>query len=217
MSNLSKAVTMAVCLSATAAVKPALAEDRTYVGIHGMWADLKSNDFQVAPGTIDTEYDSGAGFGITLGRSFGQLRGEVEYTARMNDVKSHALNGGGTLPGSKGEASSSAFMVNGYYDIDTDSAVTPYVGAGLGMAKVKFDEFGVAPIPDVLNDSETQFAYQFMAGADFSVSDNWSIFAEYRYFATEDVDVTTSAVTGGVGNSISYSTNNVLLGARIRF
>ena len=191
--------------------------DSTYVGIHGMWTDLKDIDFQVAPGSIDTEVDSGTGFGITLGRTYGQIRGEIEYTARMNDVKSHSLNGGAALPGSTGEVKSNAFMLNGYYDISTGSAFIPYIGAGLGMAKVEFDNFGVAPIPDVLNDNESQFAYQFMVGGDFVTSDKLRLFAEYRYFTTSDVDVTTSTATGSVSNSISYKTNNVLVGARIMF
>jgi opacity protein-like surface antigen len=191
--------------------------DSTYVGIHGMWTDLKDFDFNVGPGTVESQFDSGAGFGITLGRSFDQFRGELEYTARMNDIKSHSLNGGATLPGSRGEAKSDAFMLNGYYDIDTNSAFVPYVGAGIGMAKVKFDNFGVAAIPNVLNDSESQFAYQFMAGGEYRFADTWGLFAEYRYFATSDVDVTTTAATGSVSNSIAYKTNNVLLGARFRF
>lgn len=192
--------------------------DSTYVGIHGMWIDLKDVDFNVAPGTIDSQFDSGTGFGITLGRSFDQFRGELEYTSRKNDIKSHALNGGSTLAGSKGEAKSDAFMLNGYYDINTNSAFVPYVGAGIGMAKVKFDDFGVDAIPDVLNDNESQFAYQFMAGGEYRfAADTWGLFAEYRYFATDDVEVSTSTGTGGVANSIPYKTNNILVGARFRF
>ena len=191
--------------------------DSTYVGIHGMWTDLKDFDFNVAPGTVESQFDSGTGFGITLGRSFDQFRAELEYTSRKNDIKSHSLNGSATLPGSKGEAKSDAFMLNGYYDIDTNSAFVPYLGAGFGMAKVKFDDFGVAAIPDVLNDNESQFAYQFMAGGEYRFADTWGLFAEYRYFATADVDVNTSSATGDVSNSIAYKTNNILVGARFRF
>ena len=198
-------------------VSGAAMANSTYVGIHGMWTDLKDLDFQVAPGSIDSQFDSGTGFGITLGRSFDQLRGEVEYSSRKNDIKSHALNGGATLAGSKGEAKSDAFMLNGYYDFATSSAFVPYLGAGVGMAKVKFDDFGVNAISDVLNDSESQFAYQFMAGGEYRFTENWGLFAEYRYFATEDVDVNTSTATGGVSNSIAYKTNNILVGARFRF
>ena len=191
--------------------------DSTYVGVHGMWTDLKDFDFKVAPGTVESRFDSGMGFGITLGRTFDQFRGELEYSSRKNDIKSHSLNGGSTLAGSKGEAKSDAFMLNGYYDINTNSAFVPYIGAGIGMAKVKFDDFGVDAIPDVLNDNESQLAYQFMAGGEYRFADTWGLFAEYRYFATEDVDVTTSAATGGVANSIAYKTNNVLVGARFMF
>jgi len=200
-----------------ASASSAALADSTYIGIHGMWTDLKDFDFNVAPGTVESQFDSGVGFGITLGRSFDQFRGELEYSSRKNDIKSHSLNGGATLPGSKGEAKSDAFMLNGYYDIDTNSAFVPYLGAGIGMAKVKFDDFGVAAIPDVLNDNESQFAYQFMAGGEYRFADTWGLFAEYRYFATADVDVNTSSATGGVSNSIAYKTNNILVGARFRF
>ena len=212
-----KSTAAAIVIAAMAVPASAIAADSNYIGIHGMWTDLKDLDFNVAPGTIDTEIDSGTGFGITFGRTYGQIRGEIEYTARMNDVKSHSLNGGEALPGSTGEVKSDAFMVNAYYDIDTGSAFIPYIGAGLGMAKVKFDNFGVAPIPDVLNDDDTQFAFQVMAGGDVMVSDKVRLFAEYRYFTGGDIDVTTSAATGSVSNSISYKTNNVLLGARFMF
>ena len=216
--NTHKTLTAAVLAGAImASASSASMADSTYIGVQGMWTDLKDFDFNVAPGTVESQFDSGAGFGITLGRSFDQFRGELEYSSRKNDIKSHSLNGGATLPGSKGEAKSDAFMLNGYYDIDTNSAFVPYLGAGIGMAKVKFDDFGVAAIPDVLNDSESQFAYQFMAGGEYRFADTWGLFAEYRYFATSDVDVTTTAATGSVSNSIAYKTNNVLLGARFRF
>jgi len=216
--NTHKTLTAAVLAGAImASASSASMADSTYIGVQGMWTDLKDFDFNVAPGTVESQFDSGAGFGITLGRSFDQFRGELEYSSRKNDIKSHSLNGGATLPGSKGEAKSDAFMLNGYYDIDTNSAFVPYLGAGIGMAKVKFDDFGVAAIPDVLNDSESQFAYQFMAGGEYRFADTWGLFAEYRYFATTDVDVTTSTATGAVTNSIAYKTNNILLGARFRF
>ena len=198
-------------------VSGAAMANSTYVGIHGMWTDLKDVDFQVAPGSIDSQFDSGMGFGVTLGRSYDQFRAEVEYSSRKNDIKSHALNGGATLDGSKGEAKSDAFMLNGYYDFATSGAFIPYLGAGIGMAKVKFDDLGVSAIPNVLNDSESQFAYQFMAGGEYRFAESWGLFAEYRYFATGDVDVTTSTATGSVSNSIAYETNNILVGARIMF
>ncbi len=194
----------------------AQAEDM-YIGIQGMWTDLDDFSFDVAPGTIDSEFDSGSGFGVTLGRDFGQVRGELEYTMRSNDIESHSLNGSPTLPGSKGEVQTDALMINAYYDFPASGTISPYIGAGIGMASVDVENFGVTPIPNVLNDSDDQLAYQLMAGVSANVSDGWQLFAEYRYFATDDIDVTTSAVTGGVDNSIGYETNNFLVGARFMF
>jgi len=56
-----------------------------------------------------------------------------------------------------------------------------------------------------------------MAGADVKIADAWKLFGEYRYFRTQEADVVTSDVTGGVENSIAYKTNNILVGARFMF
>jgi opacity protein-like surface antigen len=205
-----------VATTATATSGTALA-DNAYLGVHGMWTDLDDLDFQVAPGRIDSTFDSGTGFGVTVGRSMGQMRGEIEYTRRMNDIDSHSLNGGAALAGSAGEVTSDAFMLNGYYHFTPGGSFSPYVGAGIGFSKVSFDAFGVTAIPDVLDDSATEIAYQMMVGAEFVAAESWTLFAEYRYFSTGDVDVTTSSATGSVDTSASYSTNNVVVGARIQF
>lgn len=44
---------------------------------------------------------------------------------------------GGDVITSKFKVETQSMMVNAYYDIDTKSKFIPYVGAGLGYAKVK--------------------------------------------------------------------------------
>lgn len=108
-------------------------------------------------------------------------------------------------------------MVNVLYDFNEPSTFTPYLGAGLGFSSIEADGFGVSAIPDVLNDDATVFAYQFILGAGWDVSQKTELFVEYRYFATDDPGLTTSAATGGVATDIAYKSNNVLLGARFNF
>ena len=193
-----------------------------YFSLFGAYTKVDDFDFQVAPGTVNTEFDDGYGLGIAFGKRLGQngtknrwrVEGELSY--RSNDVDTHKLNGG-ALAGSTGKLKNTALMANVFIDFNEPAKFTPYLGAGLGLANVKADGFGVGAIPNVLDDDETVLAYQLIAGAGWDVSQKTELFAEYRYFATDDPSVTTSGVTGSVGTDIAYKSNNILLGARFRF
>lgn len=208
------------CCGATLTGMTNVANAEKYLSLFGAYTDLKDTDFQVAPGTISTEFDEGWGFGAAFGTRLGQVgeknrwRLEGEFSLRSNDVEAHKLNGGAALAGSTGEMKSSAFMVNALIDFNEAAKFTPYIGAGVGLAKVDASGFGVSAIPTVLDDDSTVFAYQAILGAGWEVSERAELFLEYRYFATDDVSVTTSGSTGMVNTDLSYETNNVLFGAR---
>ena len=62
-------------------------------------------------------------------------------------------------------------MLNAYYDIDTGTKFTPYVGAGIGMARLK------AKIDDEtdFSKSKTTFAWQVGAGISYAMTENVSL------------------------------------------
>lgn len=66
-------------------------------------------------------------------------------------------------------------------------AVTPYVGAGIGLAyavtQEKFDRM------TFFNSSNTQFAYQAIASFHVPLSQHWCFDADYHYFATTPLDL----------------------------
>ena len=171
--------------------------------------------FQVAPGTIDTEFDDDWNYSAAYGWKRDVYRYEVELVLGEDDVSSHSLNGGAPLAGATGGINMAGLMANGYYDFSTASAFTPYLGAGLGVAMVEAEGFGVAAIPDVLDDDDTVIAYQLMAGIGYDLSDRTNIFAEYRYFGTGGADVTTSVSTGSVATDLDYSISQFRFGVRI--
>jgi len=171
--------------------------------------------FQVAPGTIDTEFEDDWNYSAAYGWKREGYRYEVELVVGEDDVSSHTLNGGAPLAGPTGGINMAGVLFNGYYDFSTASAFTPYVGAGLGVAMVEAEGFGVATIPDVLDDDDTVIAYQLMAGIGYDLSDRTNLFAEYRYFGTESADVTTSVSTGSVATDLDYSINQFRFGVRI--
>ena len=177
--------------------------------------ETDDTSFQVAPGTIDTEFEDDWNYSAAYGWYREGYRYEVELVVGEDDVSSHTLNGGAPLAGPTGGINMAGVLFNGYYDFSTASAFTPYLGAGLGIAMIEAEGFGVAAIPDVLDDDDTVLAYQVMAGIGYEISDRTSLFAEYRYFGTDSADVTTSVSTGSVDTDLDFSSNQFRFGVRI--
>lgn len=152
------------------AAPEARAQAQLYAGGYGGLGFVHDADTNLGP-ILTT--DLGFGFGAFIGGKVTpnvRLEGEIGY--RANDLKSF----GGTGVG--GEVTSLAFMANGYYDIPVQSALIPYIGAGIGLADVEMD--------GLRNDSDTVLAFQLMAGGAIPVSPTVALTAEYRLFGTED-------------------------------
>lgn len=83
---------------------------------------------------------------------------------------------------SDAEVETSAVMANGYFDISTETAITPYflVGIGRSLIDIDWDDDG--------SDNDNVFAYQFGGGIGYSMADNVILDLKYKYFATEDFE-----------------------------
>ena len=101
------------------------------------------------------------------------------------------------IPGSaiNGKVGTLSAMANLLYDFWPASTITPYVGAGLGVAFIDSNQ----------SLGSTQFAYQGMLGLAYNVNDQLRFSVEGRYFGTTNPGVNVP----GVG-FVSYS-NNVIL------
>ena len=194
----------------------------TYLSVFGGYTKPSSTDFQTSSGTVTTDSDDGWGLGIAFGKRLRQvgaknrLRIEGELSYRKNDVKNLKLNGT-SMAGPTGSLKSSALMANVYIDFNEQATFTPYLGAGLGLVNVDAQSIGATGTPNVLNDGDSVFAYQLIAGGGWDVSEKTEIFVEYRYFGTDDVGVKTTPAAGSVSTKFPYRTNNIFLGARFNF
>lgn len=160
--------------------------------------------------TFDVESDMGLALGAAAGYDFGnniRVEGEVAY--QKNDLDKVSLPLGIDV-GLTGNISSLAFLLNGYYDFANDSAFTPFISAGLGVARVDANDLNVAGsnFPSTSAD-DTVFAYQVGAGVGYAVNKKVSIDVKYRYFATSDPDFDTT--------NAEYSSNNFYVGVRDNF
>lgn len=184
-----------------------------YVGVQlgATLLDDSSNDYNNIAFSFDSEYDPGFNVGTTGGIDFGMARVEAELTYRQNDVDT--LQTGGISYSGDGDISALSLMANGFFDIDTNSPVTPYIGAGIGFANVSMNDV-TADGAAVADDDDTVFAYQFGLGVAFDLNNLLALDVGYRYFATLDPEFTDA---DGDTFESEYGGHNLDVGLRIKF
>jgi len=205
-----------VCLIA-AATSAARAQE-WYVGAFMTpYTEADDIDFGTALGTVTTTFEGDMGFGgAVVGRELGSWRIEGEWSLRDFEVEDHIL-GGAALPGPTGGVDVSSYMLNAIYDFNRDGTVAPYLGAGAGWTEVELDDFGVAPVPQVLSDDDSGFAYQLVAGLGFNLGARWNLFLDYRLIFADGLEVTVTPGAGGVTSEIDLEVQSLQAGARFRF
>ena len=164
---------------------------------------VNDSDFDDGFDTGEISFDPGFGITAALGHSYGTgLRSEVEFGYRSNDMDEISVDGFGS--GSiDGDVTSLSFMLNVFYDFMSGSAITPFLGGGLGYANVEgdIDNFG--------SEDDNVFAYQFAGGMAFDLNQSMKIDLQYRFFGTEDPDFD--------GLEAEYTTHNLMVGFRHSF
>ena len=147
----------------------------------------------------DMTFDTGYAYGATLGYEIGnQFRLEGELTYRGNHIDSVA----GVSQG--GKISSTALMANVFYDFATARSWAPYIGGGLGTARVSLERAGSA--------NDRVLAYQLIGGLGYSVSPNTVVTFDYRYFGVD-----TPKFDAATSFSQEYGNSTLMLGIRANF
>lgn len=141
-----------------------------------------------------------AGFGYDFGNS---IRSELTYlynngslgaTSLTADVTTGGTRYTGTAnPNTSGTFSTNSVMLSGYYDIQTKTKFTPYVGAGIGYTSVSLPSqnrvtgsytvngsSGTGWI-DYAGGSASAFGYQAKVGVSYAVSKPADVYVEGTY------------------------------------
>ena len=191
-----------LALASTALASPALArDDQWYVGVDG--GVMIVEDLTLDIGTLDNagsiDTDTGYDFGGLVGYDFGgfRLESEVSYreadTANFSSATPQITGGAGTgltRGGSYnvgGDVNALSFMVNGLLDFGDDDGLQGFVGGGVGVARIDLQT--VLGAPSFLDDSDTGFAWQALAGVRAPLSDSWDVGLKYRFFNAKGVDL----------------------------
>tara|TARA_B100000809_G_scaffold265855_1_gene326074 strand:- start:690 stop:1469 length:780 start_codon:yes stop_codon:yes gene_type:complete len=161
----------------------------------------------------NTDLDKGDSYTIAFGKRINNFRIEVEYAYSDADVESHSevsaaginltgLDAGILISGNvgdlgvstgdlvadgRGEIVTTGLYFNGYYDFETGSAWTPFIGGGIGYGdtEITFNPSGV----DVISDEDSSTMYQLMAGIGYDLTDYANLYAQVRYRDSGDVTV----------------------------
>ncbi len=169
----------------------AIADTGWYVSVFGgaQWANNVEADDGSAPGQFyDFDTDIGWLFGVAAGVRFtDNLRGEIELSSGAIGLTDVTVDDAVTFP-VDGSASTTYLLGNLWFDIDTGSGFTPYIGAGLGAGFVSAEATSVAPAYSV-DMSGWGWAYQVGAGVKVDVADNIALDLGYRYKAIVDADL----------------------------
>ncbi len=168
------------------------------VGI-GMVMDSDIDNMPNNAGTAKVTYDSGWLGSAAVGFDFvGPMRTDVEYIWQKNDVDTLLYkNQYGNF--TEGDFKTQTVMMNGYYDIKTGSPWTPYIGGGIGWAKLDLNTPGLPT-----SDYDDAIAYQVIGGVAYDVTSQFSIDAQYRFMGTGDATID--------GADYNMTSNNVMLG-----
>jgi opacity protein-like surface antigen len=178
---MNRGLMLAACVAAVAAAASSAtaSTEGAYVSGNGGVSllpnlDLKSNTL----GNQQEHFKMGGSFGGAAGYDYGNgWRVEVDSLYTNQSVK--RLNGAPAT----GHISSTSVMLNAQKDLMDGSVVTPYVGAGLGVQ----DMGGTV---NAYTGRAWKPAYQAEAGLRSDLSQQMSLFGEYRFSQSESTHMT---------------------------
>lgn len=205
-----------------------------YLGSINSLTFLDDTSFDVAGFGVDTDYDVGYYSAVRAGYSFGDMgyvspRVELEVGYGNSSVDNHRA-GGVEISSidSFGEARSTQGYVNGYLDIPLGgqlSAITPYIGGGVGVMNLELRRQGVAGVATLMDDDDTRFAYHLDAGVginiqelglftNFALLTNTTFDIGYRYTAAGNFSFT---ARDGSRSETDFESHAVVVGFRKSF
>ena len=171
--------------------------------------DLDSTDLNSTGRAVNSQFDEDLATGLAIGYQYDSgLRVEAEYLDTENDAEQIIFNGNtfndiGTNV--VGGIETTSLFFNSIHNFNTDTSVSPYIGAGLGYTKVESDLAYNPTFGASIRDDDTTFSYQLLLGLDVAFTDNLKSFIEYRYVDAGNVDLSR---TGGGPGGIQTTTQN---------
>lgn len=136
--------------------------------------------------------NDGVAYSVAVGKDFGAIRSELEYTGSR-----------GNNAGKLGDVASNLVSLNAYIEPVTVLGVTPYVGAGLGYGQLYHG--------GVVGD-RSGVVFNGTVGASYNVTPKIAVVGQYRYNIAKDVEVLKAG-----GKTEAYRASTISAGLRYTF
>ena len=175
---------------------------------------------------LDNQANFGTGVGYAFESDWGLLkpRIEVEFSSRQYDSQSLRLSNNTKVNSlSGGNVGLQNLMLNGFLDGPkmTRFEVAPFIGLGLGMARIKQDVQYSQPSlsPDVheIKKEDSSITAQLIAGANYQLFKDLSITTDLRWMHCADFDASQVNKTTQHRSDVSASLSNTSINLGIKY
>ena len=174
-------------------------------------ADLgdSSNGYPWGTSTLEHDVSEHLGLGYAFDNNF-RLEGELAH--RRNALQDNGADGQLAW----GDSNVWSAMANLFYDFNRGGALEPYIGIGVGAARVGLSGSDNIPPPWFVDGEDTVLAYQGMVGFAVGLGDRWDVDVGYRYFVATDAEYDSLQNTAQTGNA-DYEHQALTIGLRYQF
>jgi len=166
------------------------------------------------PTAKSTDLGDGVSYSAAIGFQYARTRTELEYRRMEPSIDAVAFSGAppSTSAAVNDDLTVQALMSNVYFDFPNRSALTPYIGVGVGGARVENE----------LGERDAAFAWQGRAGVELALGEHFSVGAEYVYFRTLDIkygpkDFTPTGPAGPRADGDPFASSSVMGTVRVLF
>ncbi|WP_158966729.1 outer membrane protein [Paraglaciecola sp. L3A3] len=240
MKSIKHTLAISIALTLTA---PSIVQAEGFYGTAQLGASQQINDSQAYGNNIavdpdfPAEFDAGNGIVGSIGVGYvinQQFRVEARLGYRESSFDQQQF-GTGEREGEEyildGEIESTTLTIEAFYDFVNNSAFTPYIKAGLGIAdnsySAKLGGAGVAGFDAFdgaadgfydayADDDSTEFSWNLGLGVNYKITDNTGIYAEYQYTSLGEVMTGQDSFTDGFMID-DLATNELSIGIRANF
>ncbi|WP_262696342.1 OmpA family protein [Kordiimonas aquimaris] len=179
------------CLAGIALPVNADSDDYYYGGLQlGLTQSPNQTLRGRANNTLNVEDDKSLGpvAGAFFGRNIGKWRYELEYAYRRNSYSDLNVRDAATLPlapgafDAEGEQQSNSFMINGHYQFAGGTDWKALAGLGIGVTRMKIEEFRTAAGTLVADSRDWEPAGQAMVQFAKSFGEHTEFGLGFRHF-----------------------------------
>lgn len=195
------------------------------------WSNMRGSDYitygpPAGTGSFTTTdlngaWSLGGGVGYKVNRYFRtDLTADYLFKSDFNGHTVGTCNGGPCSSDDASAYSALLLLANAYADLGTYHGFTPYVGAGIGGARIKWDDLhnvigGGTTIHK--GDSNWRFAYALMAGVSYCLTRHIDLDVGYRFTHINGGQMFDYAPVAGPGFDHGINVNEVRAGLRYNF